>query len=131
MSIKVKYHHCRTITPHARKGPPPKGELYGYSQKLKWLNPLINVAMKTLFDDGPSSKGGCTCCLLVDDYLEVVGHGCSTCSFSDNFSYAKGRKLSLARAFDDALEHGVPQDVLEAEGIVRPTDEELEALHLV
>jgi len=136
--LRVKYHHCRVLPPNPKKGSPEKGELFDYSRKLGFLEPevsaVVNFAKEIYGDEhalAPDSRGGCTCCIIVEDGLEVVATGSSVCSFSNNFCYEKGRKLSLSRAFDDAVDAGVSPDALKKAGIVRPTNDELFDLGLI
>ena len=75
-------------------------ELIRYSRKVKWMHGDGSLA-----DGGePMSNGGLTQCAILytdpanDNKVELVTQSHTTCSKDDQFCYAQGRRISLARA---------------------------------
>ena len=77
-----------------------------YSRKVKWLhNDGTLIEEKDVWAYGePRSNGGMTQCSILftdpanDDNVELVTQSNTVCSKNDQFCYAQGRRISLARA---------------------------------
>lgn len=88
--MKIKYQHYRTRKQDAAmlpaRGQPPSDRLYPYA--------------KDQHDFMPHERGGMTTCRVeLEDGTEVVAM--ATCSMSDPFCYARGRRIALGRAMKD------------------------------
>ena len=94
------------------------GEVVRYSRKVKWLYddglPIPRDDMQEYeFDYGePMSSGGMTQCSILfpcpsGDTEELVTESVTHCSKDDQFCYAQGRRISLARAIKQ-IEVGLP-----------------------
>ena len=97
------------------------GEVVRYSRKVKWLYddglPIPRDTQEYEFDYGePMSNSGMTQCsilstwhdsLSLDDTAELVTESVTHCSKDDQFCYAQGRRISLARAIKQ-MEVGLP-----------------------
>ena len=101
----VKFFHARVPSNRARtKGSPTDDELHAYSRNLGWWKrdaygrtPMVS----------PSPKGGRTVCLIKEGrrgYERTVAIGEAYCSFSDNFSYKRGRDIAYGRAMASRIQ---------------------------
>ena len=108
---QVRFTHWRR-TPEQVAG--SWGKQVRYSRKVKWM-----------YDDGefiedddfeelvmPLTNGGMTQCAILfpcpsDDTEELVTESVTHCSKDDQFCYAQGRRISLARAIKQ-MEVGLP-----------------------
>ncbi len=110
MAIKAKFFHNRVPASRLNptKGKPKDWLLLPYSRKNGWANDddLSNMEV--------ASRGGFTYCMLVDEEDLVIGSGKALCSFSQNFSYWEGRRISQNRAIDIAIMNGLADVVREA-----------------
>ena len=93
------------------------GEVVRYSRKVKWMynnGGAIAKGVQDYEDDygEPMSNGGMTQCSILfpcpsDDTEELVTESVTHCSKDDQFCYAQGRRISLARAIKQ-IEIGLP-----------------------
>ena len=92
------------------------GEQARYSRKVKWLREDGKLVSECDYDDWqygePQSNGGMTQCSILfpcpsDDTEELVTQSVTHCSKDDQFCYAQGRRISLARAIKQ-MEVGLP-----------------------
>jgi len=99
------------------------GEVVRYSRKVKWMYddglPIPKDDIQEYeFDYGdPMSNGGMTQCSIIftwpseevdpEDIEELVTESVTHCSKDDQFCYAQGRRISLARAIKQ-MEVGLP-----------------------
>ena len=93
------------------------GEVVRYSKKVKWMynnGGAIAKGIQDYEDDygEPMSSGGMTQCSILfpcpsDDTEELVTESVTHCSKDDQFCYAQGRRISLARAIKQ-IEVGLP-----------------------
>jgi len=93
------------------------GEVVRYSRKVKWMynnGGAIAKGVQDYEDDygEPMSSGGMTQCSILfpcpsDDTEELVTESVTHCSKDDQFCYAQGRRISLARAIKQ-IEVGLP-----------------------
>ena len=109
---QVRFTHWR------QKG---QGDLARYSRKVKWLygnGSRIPQDVQNYEDEygEPTSNGGMTQCTILYTYYdelstesteELVTESHTTCSKDDQFCYAQGRRISLARAIKQ-MEVGLP-----------------------
>ena len=101
--MKIVYRHKRVLDfgrfLNDEKGYPSQEDLFSYSRDKKWVDDALSAEFP------PASRGGHTSCSLVLDE-EVIGAGEALCSYSQNFSYSEGRRISLNRAIDKAESNG-------------------------
>ena len=98
------------------------GEVVRYSRKVKWMynnGGAIAKGVQDYEDDygEPMSSGGMTQCSIIftwlskevdpEDIEELVTQSVTHCSKDDQFCYAQGRRISLARAIKQ-MEVGLP-----------------------
>lgn len=109
--IKVKFFHSRVPASRLNpiKGKPKGWILQPYSRKKGWVG-------DNTIDQGPASRGGYTYCTIeIGDDGHVIGSGKALCSFSQNFSYWEGRRISQNRAIDIAILNGYTTDIRDAD----------------
>jgi len=88
-----------------------------YSRKVKWMREDGTTILREdlQFEDDygePMSNGGMTQCIIIfydpaDDKFELVTRSHTNCSKDDQFCYAQGRRISLARAINQMVK-GLP-----------------------
>ena len=95
------------------------GEQARYSRKVKWLcedGKLVSECDDDWQYGEPQSNGGMTQCSILfiwhdefgnDDTAELVTESVTNCSKDDQFCYAQGRRISLARAIEQMVK-GLP-----------------------
>jgi len=87
------------------------GETVRYSRKVGWLDDnamdfdgdLDNDAMKELWYGEPAPTGGATRCFLVKDAADNQSGAfidVTRCRSTEQFCYAQGRRISLARSIE-------------------------------
>ena len=88
-------------------------EMVRYSRKVKWMaddGSLVERIGPGQYGE-PMSNGGMTQCSIIftrdDDTDELVTESVTNCSKEDQFCYAQGRRISLARAIKQ-MEVGLP-----------------------
>ena len=86
------------------------GHLERYSRKVRWIREdgsLLSLPPGCTWEyNVPMSNGGMTQCTILypcpsDDTAEFVTQAVTHCSKDDQFCYAQGRRISLARAIKD------------------------------
>lgn len=96
--MKARFVHFRipnSILEGDESGIPHPNELFYYSRAFGWG---ITGGLEEEPSADPSPRGGATICYVETDDGKTGALGIALCSFSDNFSYERGRKIAFNRA---------------------------------